>query len=487
MFYKEHILFLDVLDEGIFSMLFSSYTFLFLFLPAAVSLFYLIKKIAGERISLIFLIMVSLFFYGVYYHGFLLILIASIAFNVIIAALIEKTVTLSRLLLITGVICNLSGLIFLKLSGFLTKELGNYFPENIVALEFLFPLGIGFLTFNQISYLIAVYKNESGAEFNLDYCLRCTFFPSLVMGPVYHYKNKLFITGNNETTTAFDSVAYGIYILMIGLFKMVVLADSLYIYVFNGMNINDPGFFTAWITVLSFTLQIYFYFSGYCDMAVGIGKMFGVHLPHNFLSPYKAVSLSEFSKRWHTSLIEIIKEVVYIPITSRYSGKFYEFAAIIIASVIGSLWYGASFRVLIFGLTFGILLFAESSLKRIITSQPKLFRGGITFLIINLLFVLLGTDSNAQAVTIYKSLLNFSNFGFQQISEVAAEGSLYFPDFVNVGYFLVTIILSVVICFFGKNTKDIMKGASLTTISAIGLGLLFLIIVIHLTRLEFLF
>ncbi|MDF2802873.1 MAG: acetyltransferase [Anaerocolumna sp.] len=468
-------------------MLFSSYTFLFLFLPAVVGLFYLTKKLAGEGISLVFLVIASLVFYGIFYPGFLLILTASIAINLVFAILIKETAAWCKFIYIIGILANIIGLVFLKYTDILNGNLLEYFPQNIVALDLVFPLGVGFLTFNQISYLTQVYKKELSRIFSLDYCLKCTFFPSLVMGPVYRFKDNLLTNENDELTKSFDFVAYGIYILIIGLFKMVVLADSLYIYVFNGLNISNPGLLTSWLTLVSFTLQIYFYFSGYCDMSVGIGKIFGLNIPYNFLSPYKAVSLRDFSKRWQVSLTGIIKDVIYTPLTSKYKNKMILFVAIIASAVIGSLWYGVSTNVLIFGLAFGILLFAESLFDNIITHIPKLIRGGITFLIINLLFMLLPTDSISRTIHIYKGLIDFGNLGINQISELTDEGSLYFPDFVNVGYFLVTIILGTVMCFLCKNTKEIMKRASLTIISAIGLGLLFLIIVMHLTRLEFLF
>lgn len=467
-------------------MLFSSYTFLFLFLPVAVGLFNLVKKLAGEKVSVVFLIIVSLVFYGIYNPGFLLILATSVVLNTILAFFVSKTTTtLSKIFLITGIIFNLSGLVFIKYTNFLQVNFTEYFPRDTVALNLVFPLGIGFLTFTQISYLIQVYKNEKITS--LDYSLKCTFFPSLVLGPIYQFKDNLLTNENDEKTNSFDAIANGVYILIIGLFKMVVLADSLYIYVFNGLSIHNPGFLTAWLTMVCHTFQLYFYFSGYCDMAVGIGKMFGLNIPYNFLSPYKSTGLIEFSNRWHNSLTGIMKDLTYTPLINRYKNKFVSFIAIITTAVIGSLWFGVSYNVLIFGLSFGILLCVEGLFENIIKHIPKFIRGGITFLIINLLFLLFSSDSFSSVSSLYKGLTNFKFLGLNQLSVLTSEGSLYFPGFVNMFYFLVTILLSAVMCFFGKNTKGIMKSASYTIISAIGLGLLFLIVVIHLTRLEFLF
>lgn len=468
-------------------MLFSSYGFLFLFLPIAVGLFYFIKNFLGERGSLFYLIIASLLFYGIYYPGFILILMISVLFNMITAHLMNKIPLLSKFFLVIGILCNLSGLVFLKYTNMITDKFDVYFPQDIVALSFLFPLGAAFLSFNQISYLISVYKKETQSGLNLEYCLKSTFFPALVMGPVYDFKKKLIENEKEEFIPAYHSVAYGIYILIIGLFKMVVLADSLYIYVFNGMRITNAGFIPAWLTVLSFTFQIYFYFSGYCDMAVGIGKIFGLNIEYNFLSPYKAASLREFSDRWHISLTGIIKETIYVPVTSKSKNKFFISTGVISAAVIGSIWYGCSFNVLIFGLAFGILLSVENVISSNRNRLPKLLRGIFTFLIINLLFVLLGTKSPSQALDIYKGLFNFRNTGISQISTLTAEGSLYFPGFINNGYFLITILLSAVLCFLCKNTKEIISRAKLTVLSAIGLGFLLLIVVIYMTRLEFLF
>lgn len=466
-------------------MLFSSYEFLFLFLPIAVCLFYLTKKIAGVEISKVYLIMVSLLFYGIYYPVFLLFLMVSIVFNAFMAVLIKKTSNLSSLLMIIGILINLYALIFIHYSEIISVHLSDYAPNNLVALQLLYPLGVGFLTFIQISYLIRAYKKES--DFNIDYCLQCAFFPSLVIGPLYHYEKGLENEEMEGNTTAFDSVAYGIYILIIGLFKVVVLGNSLYIYVFNGMSISNLGLLTAWLTVLSHTFWIYFSFSGYCDIAIGIGKMFGFRIGDNFKSPYKSLSLGEFSKRWHTSFVGIIKEIIYTPLISRYENRLFEFVGIVLTSMLFSIWFGISFHVLLAGLLFGVLLFTENLLIKAIARIPRLIRWAVTFLIINLLFVLLGANNLSQARNIYKGLINFKQFGLGQISDLTAEGSLYFPDFVNVGYFLVIIILSSVICLFCKNTDEMIKQARLTAILAIALGLLFLIIIIHIPRLEFLF
>lgn len=467
-------------------MLFLTHGFLFLFLPIAIALFYLTKRMVGEEISKLYLILVSLLFYGIYYPVFLLFLIVSVCFNAIIAILIKKTWTLSRVFFAIGVLTNLFALIFLKYSEILSLYFKDYFPKNVVALQLFIPLGIGFLTFNQISYLTGVYKEESDSYFNFDYCLKCTFFPSLIIGPLYDNRNVM-VKEIEKNTTTFDYVAYGIYIVIIGLFKVVVLANSFYIYIFNGMKITSPGFLTAWLIVLSFTFCIYFSFSGYCDIAIGIGKMFGVNIGYNFLSPYKSISLTEFSERWHTSFVGIIKEVIYRPVISKYQNKLFQLIGIVSVSIVGSIWFGISPNVLLAGLIFGSLLFAENLVVVFVTRIPEIIRWAVTFLIINLLFVLIGTNSISQALNIYKGLVNFEHFGISQISDLTAEGSLYFPDIINVGYFMITLVLSIVICLFCKNTKEIIEEARLTALLAIGLGLLFLIVVIHIPRLDFLF
>lgn len=464
-------------------MLFSSYTFLFFFLPITVGLFYLTRKLAGRSTSLIYIIVASLVFYGLFYPGFLIILPISIIFNLIFALLLKRTKYMSRFILIIGIIVNLMGIVFFRYSDLLNNI--DYFPQNMIAMDWIYPLGIGFLTFNQISYLVQIYKGESTVIFNLDYCLKCTFFPSLVMGPVYQYKDN--IVAENDVLKPFDAVAQGSYILIIGLFKMVVLADSFYIYVFNGLNINNPGLFTSWFTLISFSLQIYFYFSGYCDLATGIGRMFGFNIPYNFLSPFKATSIGDFLSRWHISLISILKEVIYHPLTAKSNNILIKFIVITVTSIIGSLWYGISFKTLIFGFALGVLLSIENLFKKIITHVPNGIGRGITFLILNLLFILLPTTSAANSFQIYKGLIDIKNPGLEQLTTLASEGSLYFPDFVNVGYLILTVLLGMLLCFFGKNTKEMMKNASFTILSAVGLSLLFLIVVIHLTRLEFLF
>lgn len=465
-------------------MLFSSYSFLLLFLPITVILFHVLKKLFGNLVSDYFIILISLLFYGFYYRGYLLILTMSIVFNILIANILDKSVILTKWILGLGMIFNICNLFIFYNTSYFNLH-GSAFPQNVVALQILMPLGVSFLTFHQLSFLIGVYKKEYPPVLTREYLIKTIFFPNLVVGPLYQVKASV-LNNKEHKGVDFDGIAYGLILLVNGLFKMVVLADSFYIYVFNGTHIENPGLIISWLTMISYTFQIYFYLSGCCDLAVGIGKMFGLSIPYNFLSPLKSKSITEFTSRWHIGLVSILNEIKEV-LQLNNQNKFINALMLLGMSLLGSMWFGTTKATFLFGLVYGILLAFESIFTHIRIPIPSIIKRIITFLIINLLLLLLASNDLSYVKAIYQGLINFNQLGLKQLNELTKEGSLYFPNSMNGFYFWLTFGISFIVSFFTKNTKERMNTVSFTISSAILMGIMFLISIIYLTRLEFLF
>lgn len=329
-------------------MLFNSYIFIFVFLPITWICWYSLNKLNNKNFVLLFLILASLVFYGYWNPKFVLILIGSIIINHFFAR------DISRVKFIAGIIFNLVLVGYYKYAGFILSNVNPQFDLK----EIILPLGISFYTFQQIAYLSYIYKNKAEAQF-LKHSLLVTFFPHCIAGPIVYYQEMIpqFAKKNKKI---FENLTIGITIFIIGLFKKTVLADSLgaestqiFSLVNNGYS---PNLLEAWGAVICYTFQIYFDFSGYSDMAVGLARMFGIKFPMNFASPYKATSIIDFWRRWHITLSRFLKDFIYIPLGGNKFGKSRQLANIFITMLIGGFWHGASWMMIIWGAIHGTLL-----------------------------------------------------------------------------------------------------------------------------------
>ncbi len=340
-------------------MLFNSYTFLFIFLPVTLLVFYRIGDRGHHRIAIAWLVGASLFFYAWWNPAYLGLLLASILFNYACGVSLGNKP--NRLLLTLGISANLALLGWFKYAGFFLHNINDVFNLGLPTLNILLPLAISFFTFQQITYLVDAHRGET-REYNfLHYCLFVTFFPQLIAGPIVHHREMLPQFANRDTyRPQYTHLAVGITIFAIGLFKKVVIADSFAVYaspVFDaaaqGQNIT---FFEAWGGALAYTLQLYFDFSGYSDMVIGLARMFGIHLPLNFDSPYKAVNIIDFWRRWHITLSRFLRDYLYIPLGGNRRGKVRRHGNLLLTMLLGGLWHGAGWNFVIWGGLHGIYL-----------------------------------------------------------------------------------------------------------------------------------
>lgn len=340
-------------------MLFNSFEFIFLFLPLSVALYFFSIRLLGREYGLGVLVAASLFFYGYWDPQYLSLILFSIAVNFTIGSYVARVSTrFGAVCLVLGVTVNLGLLGYFKYANFLVDNINaltgaDWNVENIVL-----PLAISFFTFQQISYLVDSWRGKT-REFNfLHYCLFVSFFPQLIAGPIVHHGEMLPQFGRKDVMTPrARNFAIGLSVFAIGLFKKTVLADSLSAYV--GPVYDDSGavatvdLFRAWGSTLAYSFQLYFDFSGYSDMAIGIARLFGIRLPINFFSPYKALNIIDFWRRWHITLSRFLRDYLYIALGGNRHGELRRYGNLLFTMLLGGLWHGAGWTFIVWGALHG--------------------------------------------------------------------------------------------------------------------------------------
>ena len=344
-------------------MLFNSYIFIFVFLPITLIGFFTIGKRGHHRIAISWLVGSSFFFYGWWNPDYLMLILVSILFNYAAGVVLSNHDNkISRQgFLAVSVSANLGILGYYKYSNFFVDELNQAIGTSFHLETVILPLAISFFTFQQIAYLVDAYRGET-REYNfLHYCLFVTFFPQLIAGPIVHHKEMLpQFASDLLYRLNYKHLAIGITIFSIGLFKKVIIADSVSEYATPIFSAADQGvnltIFEAWGGALAYTFQLYFDFSGYSDMAIGLARMFGILLPLNFNSPYKASNIIEFWRRWHITLSRFLRDYLYIPLGGSRVGKMRRYINLMITMLLGGLWHGAGWTFVIWGLLHGLYL-----------------------------------------------------------------------------------------------------------------------------------
>jgi D-alanyl-lipoteichoic acid acyltransferase DltB (MBOAT superfamily) len=359
--------------------LFNSYPFLFVFLPVVLGGCFVLASRRAQWV-VPWLVLASLVFYGWWDWRHVPLLVCSIAFNYVVGEIIARrggaSRGRSRWLLAFAVAANLGLLGYFKYAGFFAAnadallDVGWHFDALVL------PLGISFFTFTQIAYLVDVYREPTHYRF-LHYALFVTYFPHLIAGPILHHREMMPQFRNERRYRLdFDNVAAGLTLLAIGLFKKTVLADGIAPYsapVFESASHGyAPGLVEAWGAALAFGLQLYFDFSAYSDMAVGLSKMFGIALPVNFESPYKAKSIIEFWRRWHITLSRFLRQYLYFPLGGNRHGTLRRHANLLVTMVLGGLWHGAAWTFVAWGALHGVALMINHAWRDV---RSRLGRG----------------------------------------------------------------------------------------------------------------
>jgi alginate O-acetyltransferase complex protein AlgI len=355
-------------------MLFNSYIYILIFLPLTLYGYYHLKINSRYTLSIVWLILASITFYCWWNPAYLLLIIGSILCNYALGTLISNnTIATSnrRWLLIAGIASNLLLLFYYKYLLFFVGLINFLATQDWELENILLPLAISFFTFQQIAFLVDSYRQDSKHHGFLNYCLFVMFFPQLIAGPIVHHKEMIpqFVS-DHDNGLDWNNISVGCAIFTIGLFKKVIIADSL-------AEMSTPLFtaveqdaelslLESWIAALAFTLQLYFDFSGYADMAVGSARMFNIKLPINFNSPYKSVSIIDFWRRWHMTLSRFLRDYLYISLGGNRKGEARRFANLFITMLLGGIWHGAGLTFVIWGALHAVYLIINHAWRKMV-------------------------------------------------------------------------------------------------------------------------
>lgn len=346
-------------------MLFNSYTFLFAFLPPVLLVFYELVSSGQRRAAIGWLVFASFAFYACWRPVYLLLLGASIGFNYLIGLAILRArrrdaIAAMRALLALGIVVDLGALGFFKYAGFVVTSLNHVVASAIPLPSIVLPLAISFFTFNQIAFLADTFTDEAAEVDFLNYCLFVSFFPHLIAGPIVHHQEMIPQFERADLRYDSENLVVGVTTFLVGLSKKVVVADALATYADTAFAAAARGVhltvYEAWLAALTYALQLYFDFSGYSDMAIGLARMFGIRFPINFFSPYRAANISDFWRRWHMTLSRFLREYLYIPLGGNRRGTLRRYANLMVTMLLGGLWHGAGWTFVVWGGLHGAFL-----------------------------------------------------------------------------------------------------------------------------------
>lgn len=485
-------------------MLFNSYIFIFIFLPIVLIAWFSLNKIKCYKLAELFLIGMSLWFYAYFNYSYLFIILGSCLFNYLFSFLIDRVEKKHeiknnrkslyiKMIGTIGIVINLIILFYYKYFDFFIENVNIIFHKDFNLKHILLPLGISFFTFQQLSYVIDRMKGEAPHYDILDYMSFVTFFPQLIAGPIVLH-SELIPQFKDLEKRHFqpDNFTDGCVQFILGLGKKVLLADTLALVVNHAY--QNRYYFTTWsviVFILAYAFELYYDFSGYCDIAVGIGRMFNYELPKNFDHPYRSTSMKEFWNRWHMTLGRFFVTYVYIPLGGSRKGIKRKMFNYMIVFLLSGLWHGASWNYVMWGFLNGLgIIFCSLDLKLI---KNKFISWFCTFGYFLFTLIFFRCETMNDAGIVLKGLLNPIGVKFvvdmaqymdipelyvwKQALEIAAPGmirGLYFTAFV-------IVMLLAAIFLFGKDPEEIVKEGRYTTKKALGLSVIFIWSVISLS------
>ncbi len=470
-------------------MLFNSYIFILIFLPLTLLGYYILNHFKRYEMSKAFLAGMSLWFYAYFDVKYLGVIVSSVLINYLLSYIILRKESRSgnlpdltkRIFVILGISFNLGVLIYFKYLDFIIENINLVIKGHINTLNILLPLGISFFTFQQLSFIIDRALGRAKHYKFINYLTFVTFFPQLVAGPIVLYDEMMpqFEDVNNKKFS-YDNFTRGVLLFTFGLAKKVLLADVLAVSVNFGF---DNALFldsvSTALLILAYTFQLYFDFSGYSDMAIGLGRMFNIELPVNFNSPYKAASVKEFWQRWHITLSRFFIKYVYIPMGGSRKGRIRTLFNVFMIFFLSGIWHGANWTYIVWGIMHGIAVVwdnlyiigvKDASNKK----EPKIiiprFAGWFfTFVFFNLSLIFFRSENLSTAFTLFKNLFSFKYTGYlPKLTSSLNIPELYLiekivdlkaPQFNNM-LSVIIFILFMILCTLiikGKNAYELAK------------------------------
>ena len=418
-------------------MLFCSLTFIFIFLPLTLFLYYVVPKKHVNIRNFILLIM-SLFFYSWGEPKYIFLMLISIIFNYFIGLFIDKFKKYKKLILLLGVTINIVLLIYFKYLGLFVNTFNNIFNQSINVPQIILPIGISFYSFQILSYIIDVYRGTTKVQKNIfTLATYISLFPQLIAGPIVRYETvEKELQQRNENL---DNFCNGLRRFVIGFAKKIIIANNAALFVDSvfAKEITGIGTIIMWLTLVAYAIQIYFDFSGYSDMAIGLGKMFGFNFLENFNYPYIAETITDFWRRWHISLSSWFKDYVYIPLGGNRVSLIKNLRNIFIVWLLTGLWHGASWNFLVWGLYYGVILILEKTiLKKVLEKTPKVIKHIYSIILILVGWMLFRCESFSLILSCIKELFIYSP------SDISLLFLHYQGLIPSIPYIIIGIILS---------------------------------------------
>lgn len=407
-------------------MIFSSITFLFFFLPVVLSIYYIVPR----KFKNLVLLVASLFFYFYGEPIYVFLMIFSIISTYIFGLLIDKYKKYSKVFLAISICISVGILVYFKYTNFIIQNINLWLKNKIDFIYVILPIGISFYTFQMISYNIDVYRGQAKVQKNiLKLAMYISLFPQLIAGPIVRYTT---IEGQLENRThTLEKFSNGVRRFIIGLGKKVLIANVLGELASKFLVSNDVSILFFWLYGISAMLQIYFDFSGYSDMAIGLGKMFGFEFLENFNYPYIAKTVTDFWRRWHISLSSWFRDYIYIPLGGNRVSKIKWIRNILLVWMLTGLWHGASWNFVIWGLYFGILLLIEKIfLDKFLEKIPDILKRIYVLVIVMISFIIFNGEGVEQILRNIGGLI-----GFRRIPLVSNESLYYFKS-----YFVILLV-----------------------------------------------
>ncbi len=443
-------------------MTFASFKFVLLFLPVMLLLYHLAgrkNRIYAEYV----LIAASLYFYACFGAEFLLYFIVYSTVNLLFCRILLNN--RNKMVFVTALIMNILMLLYFRYTNFFIDCMNHLTDGNLSALNLAVPVGISYFTFQTIALLSDVYNGKIQNLSTPDYYFFMLYFPKIIQGPIlqYHPFMDEFHEKTDFKVTA-SNMAYGIQRFAKGLAKKILLADVLgagTAYTFA--NLEAAGSVNIILTGIFYTLQLYLDFSGYCDMACGISRMFGIRLPENFNAPYKALSIGDFWKRWHISLTDFLRKYIYFPLGGSRKGRNRTYLNIMIIFLISGFWHGANWTFILWGLLHGILSCLDRMISRPYQKVPKVIRWFVTMVLVMMLWLLFRSESIEQYMMILRKLADPGNFmltgglydAFNTPVVNFYDKYTFLPQWILRFCSMITVtVVSSLVCVFEKNNHN---------------------------------
>ncbi len=464
-------------------MSFTSYAFVFGFLPLVVAGCGVFSRVKKPLYTKALLVLFSVVFYAWASPAALLWLLASAAATYLFACRLHKIAaqktSARKGLLGAGVLFHVLFLCFFKYVDL--SQLRALLGDTL----FLFvPMGVSFFTFQFIVFLIEVYRGKDAPSSPVDFLLFSTFFAYRTMGPIMTHADFVRdLAREDALRVTGDNLARGLYQFLLGMTKKLVLADTIAVLANNGFaHAGAYTFLGAWGAALAYTFQLYFDFSGYSDMASGVSRMIGIRLPQNFDSPYKSESVSVFWRKWHMTLGRALTTSVYISFGGNRRGLPRTCVNLFLVMAISGIWHGDTVNFLLWGAAYGLILVFERLCDKPLSKVPLFLRRILTFLTVTLLWVPFRAPSFSGALRIWRGMLNVKNLGIGQFAAFCQDGIFPFPTSLALLYGAGLLALSAVLCFCFKNSYELTEKRRLDTKTALFLACLFFLCFIHMSR-----